>query len=76
VTLMRTVRLSVAYVPNRDVLLADLLKAVARHPGNDVLEIAIETPYGIRTVRAARTVDSWDPGLWSEVETLLGVEDF
>lgn len=72
----RTVRVTVAQVPDRDVLLADLLKTVARHPGNDVMQVAIETPYGTRTLRTAQTVDSWDPGLWSEMETLLGDEEF
>ena len=61
-------------VPNRDVLLADLLEIVARHPGNDVFIVAIETPWGTRLLRTAKTVDSWDQRLWSAVEELLGEE--
>ena len=67
-------RVLIEQVPNRDVLLAELLQIVSRHPGNDVLVVAIETPYGTRMLRTARTVDSWDQGLWCEIEDLLDAE--
>jgi len=67
-------RVLIAQVPERDVLLAELLQIVARHPGNDVFVVAIETPWGQRAMRTARTVDSWDRRLWSEIEDLLGEE--
>ena len=67
-------RVLIAHVPDRDVLLAELLQIVARHPGNDVLVVTIETPFGTRQLRTARTVDSWDQGLWCELEDLLGGE--
>ena len=71
---MMQMRVTVEQVPNRDILLAELLEIVARHPGNDVFVVAIETPWGTRMLRTARTVDSWDQGLWSKIEDLLGSE--
>ena len=67
-------RVLIEQAPNRDVILAELLQIVSRHPGNDVLVVAIETPWGTRMLRTARTVDSWDQGLWSAIEDLLDAE--
>lgn len=57
---------------DRDIVLRDLLHVAERHPGNDVLTIAIQTPYGRRLLRATQSVDSWDPGLREELEELTG----
>lgn len=67
-------RVHIAQVPDRDILLAELLEIVASHPGNDVFVVAIETPYGTRLLRTAKTVDSWDQRFWSKLEDLLGDE--
>ena len=57
---------------DRDIVLRDLLQVAERHPGNDVLTIALQTPYGRRLLRASQQVDSWDPGLREELEKLTG----
>jgi len=57
---------------NRDVLLKDVLQIAADHPGNDVLMVGVRTAYGLRVLRAARTVDRWDPDLRRQLAELTG----
>ena len=57
---------------DRDLTLKDLLNIAKNHPGNDVLMVGLHTAYGLRVLRAAQTVDRWDPDLKAELAELTG----